>query len=464
MSWKGRRVALIGLGISNIAVARYLTKKGAIITACDQQDQHSLGRRYSDLAALGVEFQLGPSYLDNLDRFDCLILAPGVPLSLPPLIEATRRGIELSSEMSLFFAECRAPIIGVTGSSGKTTTTLLLAEILTASGHSVSVGGNIGKPLLEEVDSLTENTVVLLELSSFQLQLLQRSPAIALVTNVSPNHLDVHRSMDDYIVAKKRIFRFQTPQDWLVLNYDNDTTRRMSDEADSQVVWFSRSHQPRRGTCVIDDRVVVARAGHLQEVCQIQEIRLLGTHNLENVLAATAVADLMNCPPAVMHDVITSFSGVEHRLEFVQEIDGVAFYNDSKATTPSGTIAALRSFSRPVVLIAGGHDKQLPFDELAQVILEKAKAVVLLGATQEKIGAAIRRAADAAGQDPPPMSYERDLTEAVTTARGYAQSGDAVLLSPACASYDMFSSYEERGTRFREIVRSLVSSRIIARP
>lgn len=464
MSWRGRRVALIGLGISNVAVAKYLTDKGAIITACDQQDQHSLGRRYTELAELGVDFQLGPGYLNNLERFECLMLAPGVPLGLPPVIEAARRGVEVSSEMSLFFSQCRAPIIGVTGSSGKTTTTLLLAEFLTASGHTVSVGGNIGKPLLEEVDTLTEDTWVLLELSSFQLQLLHRSPRIALVTNVTPNHLDVHGSMDEYIAAKKRIFEFQSSRDWLVLNYDNDTTRFMSDEAESQKAWFSRSQQPRRGACVIDDRVVVARAGHLQEICQVGEIRLMGTHNLENVLAAAAVADLIGCPPAAMHDVITTFSGVEHRLEFVQDIAGIAFYNDSKATTPAGAIAALRSFSRPVVLIAGGYDKQLPFDELALVILERAKAVVLFGATQEKIGAAIRLAAAAAGQNAPPISYERDLADAVTAAVGYAESGDAILLSPACASYDMFSDYQERGKQFREIVRSLISSRIIARP
>lgn len=464
MSWKGRRVALVGLGISNVAVARYLTDKGAVITACDQKDQSSLGQRYQELSALGVEFQLGRGYLDNLERFEYLMLAPGVPIDLPPLVEARRRGVVLSSEMSLFFSECRAPIIGITGSAGKTTTTLLLAEILLASGVATHVGGNIGKPLLEQVDALSSHTWVLLELSSFQLQLLQRSPRIALMTNVSPNHLDVHGSMDEYVAAKKNIFRFQGPQDWLVLNYDNETTRLMSTGAPGQLVWFSRTKQPRRGACVIDQRVMISRAGHFEEVCHVPEIRLLGTHNLENVLAAVATADLVDCSAAVMHDVITSFAGVEHRLEFVQELDGVLFYNDSKATTPTGTMAALHSFSRPVVLIAGGYDKHLPFDEMAEVAIDKARAIILLGATQEKIAVAIHSAADRLGQDAPPISRARDLEEAVDLARAHAKAGDAVLLSPACASYDMFHSYEERGTQFREIVRSLVTPHVTTRP
>jgi len=464
VSWKGRRVALVGLGISNVAVARYLASKGALITACDQKSQSSLGQRYTELSALGVEFQLGPDYLGNLERFEYLMLAPGVPLSLPPLIEAERRGVVLSSEMNLFFSECRAPIIGITGSSGKTTTTLLLAEILTASGLATHVGGNIGRPLLEEVDALSSDTWVLLELSSFQLQLLQRSPQIALITNVSPNHLDVHRNMDEYIAAKKRVFQFQNPQDWLILNSDNRTTRLMGTEAVGQLAWFSRSKQPSRGACVIGERVMISRAGHLEEVCHVQDIRLLGAHNLENVLAAVTVADLTDCPSDIMHDVITSFSGVEHRLEFVQELDGVAFYNDSKATTPTGTIAALHSFSRPVVLIAGGYDKHLPFGEMAEVALGKTKAVVLLGATQEKIAAAIRDAADRMGRDAPPILQTHDLAGAVAMARRYADRGDAILLSPACASYDMFRSYEERGVQFREIVRTLVAPRITARP
>ncbi|NMB45025.1 MAG: UDP-N-acetylmuramoyl-L-alanine--D-glutamate ligase, partial [Firmicutes bacterium] len=419
----------------------------------------ALGSRYDEFAQLGVGFQLGREYLEDLGRFEFLFVAPGVPKNLPEIVLAQRNGTILSSEMNLFFEECQARIIGITGSSGKTTTTTLVAELLSASGFSVRVGGNIGEPLLEEVEAIGADTWVVLELSSFQLQLLQRSPEIALVTNVSPNHLDIHPDMDDYIDAKKRIYKYQNPRDWLVVNADNEITRAMAEEAAGQVAWFSRLDQPRRGAYVVDDRVMLTREDHLVEVCHINEIRLLGDHNVENILGAVAVADLVGCGPEAMHDVITSFAGVAHRLEFVQETDGIRYYNDSKATTPTGTIAALHSFDQPLILIAGGYDKHLPFDEMAEVVIDQAKVVVLLGDTRDQIAKAIEDAGTER-QQLPLVFKVKDMAEAVACARNHAEKGDAVLLSPACASYDMFRSFEERGDEFRRIVQSIATQRI----
>jgi UDP-N-acetylmuramoylalanine--D-glutamate ligase len=464
MQWKAKRVAVIGLGLSNMAVCRHLVSEGALVTACDQKEAAALGERYRELAALGVQFQLGRNYLHQLDRFDCLFLAPGVPKNLPAFVAARHAGVAFSSEVNLFFDLCRSPIIGITGSSGKTTTTTLIGEILKAAGYPARIGGNIGRPLLEEAAELDSTTWVVLELSSFQLELLHRSPHIALVTNVTPNHLDIHSTMSEYIAAKKNIFRFQGSGDWLLLNADCDITREMAGEAPGQVAWFSRCRRTARGACQVDGRVMVARPNSLLEVCRADEVRLLGQHNLENILAAVAVGDLAGCSAGAMRDVVTSFTGVAHRLELVREAEGVAYYNDSKATTPAGAMAALQSFDQPVVLIAGGYDKQLPFDELAGVILRKVKAVVLLGATREKIAASIAAAAGSAGVAGPPIRMVTTLEEAVAAAKGMAVAGDVVLLSPASASYDMFTSFEERGSLFREIVRSLTEVETPVRP
>ncbi|HHT28364.1 MAG TPA: UDP-N-acetylmuramoyl-L-alanine--D-glutamate ligase [Firmicutes bacterium] len=460
MRWEGKHVALIGLGISNMAVARYLVANGAIVTACDQKSAAELGARYVELTKLHVEFQLGPGYLANLERFDALFLTPGVPKHLPELRQAQAAGVLFSSEMNLFFDICRAHIIGITGSSGKTTTTTLLGELLSAADYSTHVGGNIGRPLVEVAGELEQHSWAVMELSSFQLELLQRSPEIALITNITPNHLDIHLSMDDYIQAKSHVFTYQHPDDWAVFNYDNETTRRLAAKAPGRVAWFSRKQVVDRGACVIDQRIMIANGGTLSQVCHTDEIKLMGQHNVENVLAAIAVADLVGCSIGAMRDVVTSFTGVEHRLELVRTADGIAYYNDSKATTPAGTIAALNAFNRPVVLIAGGYDKNLPFDELASTVVQKAKHVVLLGATSDKIASAVvaASATTVAGTLIPQIEFAASLEEAVILAKAVAVPGDVILLSPACASYDMYSNFEERGRHFREIVGRLTEA------
>lgn len=457
MQWKGKRVALVGLGISNMAVARYLAAKGARVTACDQKEAAALGARHQELAKLGVQFQLGRDYLRNLERFEYLFMTPGMPKNLPVFQKAQQAGVLFSSEMNLFFDLCQANIVGITGSSGKTTTTTLVGEILSAAGFPTYVGGNIGRPLVEEAAQLDPLAWAVMEISSFQLELLHESPQIALVTNVTPNHLDVHPSMNDYIAAKSHIFQYQKPHDWAVFNADNDITRQMAASAPGRVAWFSRRHMVDRGACVVDGRIMIAREGTLSEVCRADEIKLMGLHNVENVLAAVAVADLVGCSAGAMHDVVTSFTGVEHRLELVREAQGITYYNDSKATSPVEAIAAINAFDKPMVLIAGGYDKHLPFDELADVIIKKVKAVVLLGATRDAIATAIEAAARKSGHTIP-VSLATGLEDAVAQAKAYAVPGDVVLLSPACASWDMFANFEERGHKFREIVRLLTEA------
>jgi UDP-N-acetylmuramoylalanine--D-glutamate ligase len=464
MQWRDKQVALIGLGISNMAVARYLTAVGAKVTACDQKNAAELGARYDELVRLQVQFQLGPGYLENLERFDTLFLTPGVPKQLPAFQRAHAAGVSFSSEMNLFFDICRAHIIGITGSSGKTTTTSLLGEMLSAAGYGAHVGGNIGRPLVEIGSELEPRSWAVMELSSFQLELLKRSPEIALITNVTPNHLDIHPTMEDYIQAKSHIFAYQRKDDWAVFNYDNPITRQLAAKAPGRVAWFSRQQPVACGACVVDQRIMIALEGTMSQVCHIDEIKLMGQHNVENVLAAITIAALVGCSIGSMHDVVTSFTGVEHRLELVRSAEGISYYNDSKATTPAGAIAALNAFSQPVVLIAGGYDKHLPFDELAPVILQKTKHVVLLGATSDKIAAAIAAAAEmTVGERLPEIEYAKSLDEAVTLAKAAAAPGDVVLLSPACASYDMFNNFEERGHLFRELVCHLTEAETPAR-
>ncbi|MBE3582544.1 MAG: UDP-N-acetylmuramoyl-L-alanine--D-glutamate ligase [Limnochordaceae bacterium] len=463
--WRGRRVAVVGLGISNLAVIRYLMKHGAIISGRDKKTLDQLGEIGKELAALPVDLRLGAGYLDGLDQFDALFLTPGIPKHLPELQLAMARGVEIHSEIEIVLAECRAPVIGVTGSSGKTTTTTLVGKMLQAAGLQTFVGGNIGQPLIEQAAHIPLGAWVVLELSSFQLEMLQQSPQAAVVTNVTPNHLDVHASMEEYIAAKEHIFRYQGENDWAIFNKGNTTTRAMAVRAPGQVAFFSREEPVEVGAWVEGDRLLLRRQphGNVEELGLRQEIVLPGWHNVENVLAAAAVTGLAaRLPVAAIREVFTRFRGVPHRLERVDEVDGVLFYNDSIATTPSRALAGIRAVERPIVLIAGGYDKHLPFDELAQEIMRpggRVRVVVLLGATAGKIAAALERAAVQAGMSgaqTPVVLRAGSFREAVALAGRQARPGDAVLLSPACASYDLFHNFEERGEVFRQLVKERV--------
>ncbi|NMB46838.1 MAG: UDP-N-acetylmuramoyl-L-alanine--D-glutamate ligase [Firmicutes bacterium] len=459
MEWRGQKVAVIGLGISNIPLIRYLVHEGAEITVCDRQKPVDLESRLAQIAGLPLSYKLGEGYLDDLQDFDALFLSPGIPKDLPEISALRERKVRLSSEMEVFFQLCPAPIVGITGSSGKTTTTTLVGEILAAQeDHRVWVGGNIGKSLLDEIPSISTEDLVVLELSSFQLELLPYSPRYALVTNITPNHLDVHRSMEAYIAAKRHIFTFQGPDDYIVLNYDNEATRSLASECPGQVFFFSRLVEPPRGAFLRNGMITVRDVGFAkgkeEALCSIGAIRLLGVHNWENVLAAVTLAALCGAKPEDIVKVIAAFTGVPHRLELVEEIKGVKYYNDSIATSPARAIAGIKAFHQPIILIAGGYDKQLSFERLAATVSERVKAVILVGATADKIEAAIRKKQNRPDQ---PMIYRSsDFDGAVIKASQLAKSGDVVLMSPACASYDMFRNFEERGQRFRDLVRGMV--------
>jgi UDP-N-acetylmuramoylalanine--D-glutamate ligase len=457
MIYEGRKVTIVGLGREGTALARFLVGQGAKVTVTDTKNEHQLKEAVNELANLPVRYRLG-GHPEDVLQADVMFVSPGVPRQIPILVEARKRGVALSSETALFFSLCRAPIIGITGSSGKTTTTSLVGEIMKEEGYRTFVGGNIGSPLIECVEQIEPSHKVVMELSSFQLEAMDESPHIAAVLNLSPNHLDRHQSMDDYVAAKKNIVRFQTPGDYAVLNADQQLTRGLAEDTAGEIMLFSREQEVPQGAFVDNGHIVAAWSGERHIVCATSEMRLLGLHNLENVLAACAVSAPAGAQTESMRKAVTTFRGVEHRLELVAEIDGVRFYDDSIATSPQRTMAALESFSDPIVLLAGGREKHLPLEALGQLILEKVKAIVLFGEAAPLLERAISHAQD--GQTASSLAVHRSsgLQEAVNTAFEIAEAGDIVLLSPACTSYDMYGDFAERGDHFKVLVRELSKS------
>ena len=461
--WLGKKVAVVGLGISNVPLIQHLIKAGAEVTVSDRQKPGALQERLAEIADLPVSLNLGEGYLDGLDGYDTVFLSPGVPKDLPQIQTLLKRGVSLSSEIQVFFELCKAPIMGVTGSSGKTTTTSLIGEIMKQiDKFHTFVGGNIGTSLLPQLDSITQKDLAVLELSSFQLELLPYSPHCAVITNISPNHLDIHKTMENYIDAKRHIYLFQDPEDFAVLNHDEPQTKALADECPGQVYFFSRVQELAQGVFVKDGLITVKNMcfaeGGEKAICPIEAVRLLGDHNLENVLAATAAAALCGATPEAIRQAITTFTGVPHRLEFVEEIGGVRYYNDSIATSPARAIAGIKAFQEPLVLIAGGYDKQLSFDLLAKVIMENSvRAVVLTGDTKEQIEKALKDKQEHRGELK--IYKTDDFDGAVLKAGQVSEPGDVVLMSPACASYDMFSNFQERGVRFRQIVKKIKQSK-----
>ncbi|MHB9144633.1 MAG: UDP-N-acetylmuramoyl-L-alanine--D-glutamate ligase [Symbiobacteriia bacterium] len=470
----GRRVAVVGLGISNLALTRFLLRRGATVTAMDAKPKDQLGERYAQFAALPAEvgvaaerlsFRLGPDYLEGLAQFAIAFLTPGLPKTLPTVRAASEAGTILSSEIHLVFELSQAPIIGITGSAGKTTTTSLVGQIMQAAGRQTYVGGNIGRPLIEVVESIPPAAQIVLELSSFQLQLLGRSPQVGLLLNVSPNHLDIHESMAEYTEAKKNIFRFQGPADAAVLNWDRPETRAMGAECPGRVYWFSRRSEVERGAFLRGDDIVMRDEAGERVIASAGQIRLPGLHNIENTLAAVAATGLAGARPAAVARTIEGFRGVAHRLELIRELAGVRYINDSIATAPDRTIAALRTLGPEaggepnLVLIAGGYDKHLNYDTVAGEMLGRVRVLLLLGQTADKIEQALAGAARTRGaatsQGIPSVVRGRNLDELAARARELARPGEAVVLSPASASYDMYKNFEERGEHFRRLVLAL---------
>lgn len=454
MDWAGKRVAILGLGRSNVALARYLSRQGAHLVGFDAKGALELGERYRTLEQLpGMEFRLGEGYLFGLAGFDAVFVTPGMKKHLPELERARAEGALISSEMALFLELCRAPVVGVTGSSGKTTTTTLVGMMLEAAGERpVYVGGNIGTVLIELVEEIPERAWVVLELSSFQLQLAKVSPHLAGLLNLRPNHLDVHNSYDEYVESKCNIFRSQRPGDWLVFNVDDAEVVRHSLGSPAQRAGFSRKHPVRPGAYVRDGVITGAMAGGEIPILKTQRLRIPGAHNVENALAASALALLAGVEPGVIARVLATFPGVEHRLELVRVLGGARYINDSIATSPDRTVAALNTVPGMVVLIAGGYDKGLDFDELGPVMGGKVRVLITMGDTAPRIAAV---AAYLAGPAGPLVLRAQSLDEAVQLAYRHAREGETVLLSPACASFGMFANFEERGRAFKTLVRGL---------
>jgi UDP-N-acetylmuramoylalanine--D-glutamate ligase len=445
-SLNDKKVAVLGLGVSNRPLVRLLAEHGIAVTGCDKTEQPDAS--LLELESLGAALHLGADYLENIQA-DVVFRTPGMRPDIPALERLRAEGARVTSEMAAFFEVCPCPIIAVTGSDGKTTTTTLISELLRQAGKTVWVGGNIGHPLLAEADRIQPDDVAVLELSSFQLMDMTASPHVAVVTNLAPNHLDIHRDMDEYVAAKKNIFLHQKPGDVLVLNADNAITASFAPEAAGEVRTFSRQSQPQHGVYLLDG--VIYRDG--QPVLTQSDILLPGLHNVENYMAAICAVEGMASDDDI-RTVARSFAGVEHRIELVREKDGVKFYNDSIASSPSRTIAGLRSFDQKVILIAGGYDKHIPYDVLGPEIVEHVKTLVLTGATAPKIKAAVE-ASDSFQLGHPAILEEDDFAQAVSKAAAVAQRGDIVILSPASASFDHFRNFMERGDTFKELVRAL---------
>lgn len=458
-SLRGKKLAVLGIGVSNTPLIRLFCRAGLDVTARDKAPRERFDAgRLEELEALGAKLILGGGYLDGLTGSDVIFRTPGLRPDLPQITAAGAAGAELTSEMEAFFQVCPATLIAVTGSDGKTTTTTIIAGLLEAAGKRVFVGGNIGNPLLDRAGEMCPEDFAVLELSSFQLMTMRQSPHIAVVTNLAPNHLDIHKSMEEYVDAKRNILLWQKPEDRLVLNLDNEITRSFAGDAPGQVVWFSRTRQPERGVYLgrgtEDEKAIWVKDGQDRRLVLPQrDILLPGIHNVENYMAAIAAVDGL-VPDQAIVDYAKTFGGVEHRIELVRELDGVRYYNDSIASSPSRTIAGLRSFPEKVILIAGGYDKHIPYDPLGPDLVRRVKHMYLTGDTAPKLRAA---AEHAPGYFPgnPEITDCTDLAAAVRCARAAAEPGDVVLMSPASASFDRFKNFMERGKAFKKLVAEL---------
>lgn len=485
---------VLGLAREGTALTRFLVERGVRVTVTDIRQPDALAESLAALADLPVTYALGEHPVSVLDGADIVFVSPGVPLEIPFLAEARQRNLPLSSETRLFTRLCPARIVGITGSSGKSTTTALVGAMLQSVGFQTWVGGNIGRPLIGHLEQIRPSDIVVMELSSFQLELFapwsptapgQRrarqvgslydpsgwSPPIAAVLNVTPNHLDRHPTVEAYVAAKTHILAYQQPGDLAVLNLDNPVTHAMGKQAAlnaRHVLWFSLEREVEEGAFLRDGRLILRFVGHEQVLIPVGELRLLGRHNLANSLAASAlaVAALAACRPGLgggdlpveaLRRALASFRGVEHRLELVRERAGVRWYNDSIATSPERTLAALESFESPIVLLAGGRDKNLAWDDMAALTWRKVRHLILFGEAADLIDRAMHQAELAAGNVPPAtrIYHAGTLDRAVDLAARLAQPGDVVLLSPGGTSFDAYRDFVARGEHFRKLVRAL---------
>jgi UDP-N-acetylmuramoylalanine--D-glutamate ligase len=452
MELNGKRVLVVGLGKSGVASALFMKAHGARVTVSDTKSGDELRNEIPVLLDNGITVETGGHGDRTFRGQDLIVVSPGVPVDAPPLVQARSLGETVIGEVELAAQFLPGPIVAITGSNGKTTTTTLTGEILTAAGFPALVGGNIGTPAISLAERAKPGTPIVLEISSFQLETIQSfRPKVAVVLNVTPDHLDRHRTFEIYAEAKARIFENQQPEDRAVLNADDPTCVAMAKKTRSQVFWFSRQKEVERGAWVRAGNIVFRDASGQREILQVSEIPLKGAHNLENVLAAVSAGVLMGCAPEKIRSAVHDFKAVEHRLEFVASIRGVDYYNDSKATNVDATIKALESFPANIHLILGGKDKGSDYTVLNDLLRKRVKRVYTIGAAAAKIESQIQG---------PEVVQAETLENAVRKASTSAEPGDVVLLAPACASFDQFKSYEHRGRVFKDLVRGLASQTV----
>lgn len=446
---KEKNVAVVGIGVSNIPLIKFLVKLGAKVTAFDMKTSEDLGEVAKEFEEMGVKLELGKGYLDRLTGFEVVFKTPSMRIDSEALVRCKNEGAYITSEMEEFVKYCKAKVYAVTGSDGKTTTTTIISKLLEEQGFKTWTGGNIGTPLFSNIEEIKKEDKVVLELSSFQLMTMDTEVDVAIVTNITPNHLDMHKDMQEYIDAKKNILKYQKENDLLVINDENEITKNLDKEAKGKVVRFSSKKIECEDAYYKDGKLYV----YGKEVCEKSNIIIKGMHNVENYLAAF-LAVYNEVSIKTMKKVAETFGGVQHRCEFIREVEGVRYYNDSIASTPTRTLAGLKAFDHPVILLAGGYDKHIPFEPLAYEGYEKIKALVLFGATKEKIEEAFNKLKEEKGIEVP-IYIGKDLGEVVSIAKKIAREGDIITLSPACASFDMFKNFEVRGDKFKEIVKTL---------
>jgi UDP-N-acetylmuramoylalanine--D-glutamate ligase len=445
---KGKRVLVVGLGKSGVASALFLQEQGARVTVSDSKQENQLSHEIPILLDRGITVESGGHGERTFRQQDLIVISPGVPVNAPALEPARKLGIPIIGEVELATRYLKGKLVAITGSNGKTTTTALAGEVVAAGGFAALVGGNIGTPAITLVPESTDQSYTVLEISSFQLETIEKFHAsIAVVLNVTPDHLDRHGTFEAYWAAKRRIFENQTGDDFAVLNADDAETLRMADGLKAQRRWFSRKKEVETGAFVRGEKIFYKDAKGEREIMPVGEMHLKGAHNVENVLAAVAIGSILGIPPAKIRDAVRNFKAVEHRLEFVANVAGIDYYNDSKATNVDATIKALESFPRNIHIILGGKDKGSDYRVLRPLLQERVKRVYTIGAAAEKIESQI---ADAA-----PITRAGTLDVAVRKAAEAATSGDVVVLAPACASFDQFTSYEHRGKVFKDLVQQL---------
>lgn len=447
---KGKKVSVIGIGVSNIPAIKYLKSLGANIIARDKNEQVPDELKSID----GIKYILGDKYLEDLNDSDYIFRSPGVKPFLPEIEEAVKNGVILTSEMETFIHLTDATIIAITGSDGKTTTTTLTSLFLKEAGKNVYVGGNIGTPLLDKVEQITKEDYVVLELSSFQLMTMKEKMDRVAITNVAPNHLDYHRDYEEYIEAKANIFKNQDEFGLLVLNEDNEFTKRYEKEAKGRIRKFSLEKEVGCGVYYNNGKIISSVGCKEEEIMDVKDIKLVGMHNVANICTAASLVIDITGKDAIIK-VAKEFGGVEHRMELVKELNGVKWYNDSIASSPSRTIAGLKSFNQKIILIAGGYDKHIPYDVMGEYLIDKVKLMILVGTTAPKIKEAAQKEAMKRNIETMPIVEFDNLKDAVEYANSNAQKGDIVAMSPASASFDLYKNFMVRGDYFKKLVNDL---------